>query len=223
MLKEHQKNDGDQVLDHRISGRQVEGEKTVVLATSSPGKVQEYREHLKGFSGKLLFLKDFAAIEDPEETEDTFKGNALLKARYYAKETHHAALADDSGLSIEALNGFPGVYSKRYAESFPSYPEAFFDLMGRLEGKDKSAHMVCAIAYVDLESGIEIVVEARAPGKLVFDPQKIAGFGVDPIFLPEGGTKTYAEDLVWKKAHSHRRQALDKMLDKLREMNILSC
>jgi XTP/dITP diphosphohydrolase len=183
-----------------------------VAATHNPGKARELHALLEGrfevvSAGQL-------GLPEPEEPETTFVGNALIKARAAAEASGLIALADDSGLSVAALDGQPGVHSARWAG-----PEKDFDLaMRKVEtrldeagGEDLSAWFTSALA-VAWPSGPAVVVEGRIDGMLTFPKRGAFGFGYDPIFVPEGFDKTFGEltaDI--KDGISHRARAFEKL------------
>ncbi len=193
-----------------MSYRQFQ-EKTILLGTQSSGKIREFETLLAPLGIEVTFLKD-TSIKDPEETGITFLENALLKAHYYAKAFNLPTLADDSGLCIEALDQKPGVYTKRFIEELGGGDIAFAKLEAMLKGQSKKASMHCvlAIAWPD---GYADSFEGICEGSLVFPPRHLpsgeSGFGVDPIFIPQGHDKTFSEDITHKQKVSHRKRALD--------------
>lgn len=186
-----------------------------VLASHNAGKIKEIADLVGPFS---IIVKGAGemGLEEPEETEKTFQGNALLKARAAAKASGAVALADDSGLEVTALGGAPGVYSARWAG-----PEKDFGLaMETVEKKlaasgstDRSARFVCVLALVHPD-GAELVFEGEVKGDLVWPPRGDQGFGYDPVFVARGETRTFAEmGMAEKKALSHRAAAFRKLTD----------
>ena len=175
----------------------------LIIATHNQNKVREISQMLPGWE---IAAEDSAA----EETETTFKGNALLKARALAPG-HPGAwiLADDSGLEVFALGGAPGVRSARYAGEDGNTPKNNALLLKNLEGvADRRACFTCAVALI-APDGTERTVEGRCPGTILTAPAGKGGFGYDPLFVPEGFTKTFAELLpAEKNAISHRGRAL---------------
>jgi XTP/dITP diphosphohydrolase len=181
-----------------------------VLATSNPNKVREIRVLLDGVDLEVVGLEQFPGIEAPEETGTTFEENAALKARYYAAATGLPAIAEDSGLEVDALDGQPGVASARFAGADSSYAEKFARLYAMLDqagGRDSAARFVCAVALAD---GDEIRFAARGTveGRIAAEPSGAHGFGYDPIFFypPEGRTLADVSDAT-KRAVSHRGAA----------------
>lgn len=184
----------------------------LVAATHNPGKVPEIMALLDGrfeivTAGQL-------GLPEPEETESTFVGNALLKARHAADSSGLVALADDSGLSIAALGGSPGVYSARWAGPGKDFAAAMRKVEERLEetgSDDRSAWFTSALA-VAWPNGPAVVVEGRIDGALSFPPRGDRGFGYDPIFVPEGHETTFGEmEPAAKDAMSHRARAFAKL------------
>lgn len=184
----------------------------LVVATHNPGKARELAQILDGrfdivSAGEL-------DLAEPEETEATFAGNALLKARAAADASGLIAMADDSGLSVAALDGAPGVYSARWAGPGRDFAEAMTKVEARLEevgADDFSAWFTSALA-VAWPQGPAVVVEGRIDGTLTFPPRGEKGFGYDPIFLPEGYDLTFGElEPALKDGISHRARAFAKL------------
>jgi len=184
----------------------------LVVATHNPGKARELAEILDGrfpltAAGEL-------GLPEPEETEATFQGNALLKARAAADASGLIALADDSGLSVKALDGAPGIYSARWAGPTKDFTVAMKKVEDRLEevgAKDFAAWFTSALA-VAWPGGPAVVVEGRVDGTLSFPPRGDNGFGYDPIFVPEGMTQTFGElAREAKDGMSHRARAFVKL------------
>jgi len=184
----------------------------LVLATHNPGKARELAQILDNrfeivTAGEL-------GLAEPEETEATFSGNALLKARAAAQASGLVALADDSGLSTAALDGAPGVYSARWAGPAKDFGLAMRHLEERIAatGRDEpEAWFTCALA-VAWPDGPAVVVEGRIDGTLTFPPRGEKGFGYDPVFVPESGKLTFGEmEPADKDAVSHRARAFAKL------------
>lgn len=184
----------------------------LVAATHNPGKVPEIAALLDG-RFKILTAGQLG-LPEPEETESTFVGNALLKARHAADLSGHVALADDSGMSVTALDGAPGVYSARWAGPTKDFAMAMDKVAERLEeigSQDRSAWFTSALA-VAWPNGPAVVVEGRVDGTLVFPGRGTRGFGYDPIFIPEGHDLTFGEmEPAAKDAMSHRARAFAKL------------
>lgn len=184
----------------------------IVAATHNPGKVPEIRALLGGHYE--VVTAGSLTIPEPEETETTFVGNALLKARHSADLSGEVALADDSGLSVAALDGAPGIYSARWAGPDKDFAFAMRKVEERLEeigSDDRRAWFTSALA-VAWPNGPAVVVEGRVDGLLTFPPRGDRGFGYDPIFIPEGHSQTFGElDPAVKDSLSHRARAFEKL------------
>ena len=185
----------------------------LVVATHNPGKARELAAILENRFD--LVTAGELGLPEPEETETTFVGNALLKARAAARGSGLIALADDSGLSVAALDGAPGVYSARWAGPDKDFALAMAKVEARLEAtglKDRAAWFTCALAVAWPDEGPALVVEGRLDGQLVFPGRGDRGFGYDPIFVPEGHDVTFGEmDPVVKDGISHRALAFAKL------------
>jgi XTP/dITP diphosphohydrolase len=184
----------------------------IVVATHNPGKVRELGLLLEGRFN--LVSAGELGLPEPEETEVSFVGNALLKARLAADASGLIALSDDSGLSVTALGGEPGIYSARWAGPGKDFYEAMAKVERRMDDSDdKSTHawFTCALA-VAWPHGPAFVVEGRVDGNLTFPPRGLNGFGFDPIFVPEGHQMTFGEmDPKAKDDMSHRMRAFDQL------------
>jgi len=184
----------------------------LVVATHNPGKVRELAEILEN-RFELVTAGDLG-LPEPDETETTFSGNALLKARAAAEASGLVALADDSGLSVTALEGAPGIYSARWAGPGRDFTVAMSKVEERLEeerARDFSAWFTSALA-VAWPGGPAVVVEGRVDGTLSFPPRGDRGFGYDPIFTPDGFDQTFGEmEPAAKDAMSHRARAFAKL------------
>src|SRR4051812_23274519 len=184
----------------------------LVVATHNPGKARELAEILE--NRFELVSAGQLGLAEPDETETTFVGNALLKARAAAEASGLVALADDSGLSVAALEGAPGIYSARWAGPGRDFAVAMKKVEERLEearAGDFSAWFTSALA-VAWPGGPAVVVEGRVDGTLSFPARGARGFGYDPIFIPNGGTATFGEmEPATKDAISHRALAFAKL------------
>jgi len=183
----------------------------VLLATRNAKKLDELRRILIGSPGiELVGLDDVPAYPEAPETGLTFAENALLKAREGVKYTGLPTVADDSGLSVDALNGMPGVFSARWSGKHGDDRANLELVLAQLSDVDDShrgAQFVCAAAFV-LPGGKEHLVHGAMPGRLIRAPRGEGGFGYDPIFIAEGQTKTNAElQPADKDAISHRGKA----------------
>jgi len=185
----------------------------LVVATHNPGKAKELAEILEG-RFELVAAGELS-LPEPDETETTFVGNALLKARAAAEASGLIAIADDSGLSVKALEGAPGIYSARWAGPTRDFGAAMRKVEERLDevgAEDFSAWFTSALAVAWPGGGPAVVVEAEVHGQLSFPPRGDKGFGYDPIFVPEGFTQTFGEmEPAQKDGMSHRARAFVKL------------
>jgi XTP/dITP diphosphohydrolase len=190
----------------------------VVLATHNRGKLEELRRILDGLPVELVDAGE-VGLPDVEETGDTFTENALLKARAGAAASGLPCLADDSGLVVDALGGEPGVRSARYAGCHGDDDANLRLVIERLEGiADRRARFVCAAALVTPD-GQERTAEGILEGVLVDVPRGAGGFGYDPIFVPDGETRTTAElPPEQKDAISHRGRAFRALRAEMAEV-----
>lgn len=184
----------------------------LVAATHNPGKARELAELLED-RFQIISASELGLAE-PDETETTFIGNAVIKARAAAAESGLIAISDDSGLCVEALDGAPGVHSARWAGPNRDFGRAIDLVERRLaesERDDRAAWFICALA-VAWPAGPVVAVEGRVDGALVFPPRGTRGFGYDPIFTPQGGAETFGEmDPAAKAEISHRARAIAAM------------
>jgi len=189
-------------------------EDVLVIATHNAGKLREIGALFADYPLSVLGAGDLGLAE-PDETEASFRGNALLKARAAASASGKAALADDSGLCVNALDGAPGIYSARWAgpnRDFGLAMAAVETALMRSESTDRGARFVCALALA-WPDGSEVVVEGQVTGTLVFPPRGNRGFGYDPIFQPDGHDMSFAEmDPHAKHAMSHRADAFRQLI-----------
>lgn len=195
----------------------------LVLATRNAGKREELHRILlaAGLDINLVGLELFPDVPDVPETESSFAGNALLKARAIARATGLPAVADDSGLCVDALNGMPGILSARWSGRHGDDAANLDLLLGQLADvpdRRRTAAFVCAAAVV-LPDGTERVVEGSMEGTLVRQRRGTGGFGYDPIFVPLGGSLTTAELTAEEKdAISHRGQAMRALVPVLADL-----
>lgn len=182
-----------------------------VMATRNAHKVDEVARILAGAGAKIELLPLPADAPDVAETGATFAANALLKARSAAQHTGLPAIADDSGLCVDALNGMPGIHSARWCGRHGDDAANLALLLGQLAetpASRRSAQFVCAAVVVDPDAGTEHIVEGMLEGLLVDEPRGEGGFGYDPIFVPLGEQRTTAQMSAEEKdAISHRGQA----------------
>lgn len=192
----------------------------VVLATGNPGKVREIQRIL-GDLGVTVVPQSELGVSDAEETGTSFVENALIKARHASRMTGLPAIADDSGLVVDALDGRPGVYSARYSGADATDESNIDKLLRELQGvpdEQRTAAFHCCAVFVSADDATSLVAEGRWPGRILEQRRGTGGFGYDPVFFdPECG-RTAAElgpDL--KNALSHRGKALTALADMLRQ------
>jgi XTP/dITP diphosphohydrolase len=187
--------------------------KKLVVATGNPGKLKEMQAYLAALDWELTLKPEELDIE---ETGDTFAANACLKASYVAKATQNWAIADDSGLQIEALNGAPGVYSARYA---PTDEERIARVLRELGNtQNREAAFVCSLAVSSPDGQIVYQSEGICPGEIIYQPRGQGGFGYDPIFYVPQKQLTFAEmSATEKKSISHRGKALASLLQMMNQ------
>lgn len=198
----------------------------IVLATRNAKKVPEMRAILAetGVEAQVLSLDTFSDVPEVPETEPSFIGNALLKARAIADHTGLPAVADDSGLSVDELRGMPGVLSARWAGRFGAGDQdranvdLVLDQLADTPAERRGAEFVCAAVLV-MPDGTEAVAEGVLRGRLARERRGVNGFGYDPVFLPEGESRTAAElSPEEKNAISHRGIAFRKLAKELAGM-----
>jgi len=187
---------------------------SIVLASHNPGKVREIQELLEPFGLNVCSASQLH-LEEPEETEPTFEGNALIKARAAAKASGLPSIADDSGFCVDALGGDPGIYSARWAGPDKNFLTAMQKVWAKMNERDvqqSCARFVCVLAVCD-QRGNEHVFRGEALGNVVWPPRGNNGFGYDPMFIPQGGQLTYGEmDPQVKHAQSHRAKAFSLLI-----------
>lgn len=184
------------------------GGRTLLVATTNPGKLREIAGILEGVPVRLLTLADVPPVEEPEETGETFAENARLKALYYSKATGLPTVADDSGLEIDALDNAPGVHSARwYGTDYDFKFRKIHELL-RARGLDTSpARFVCRVAVAH-DGGIAFEAEGIVRGRIAEAPRGTNGFGYDPLFYyPPFGCTLAELDSERKASVSHRGQA----------------
>ena len=184
----------------------------LVIASHNEGKVAEINELLAPHGVDVLSAGELA-LKEPDETGASFTANALLKARAAAQASGVVALADDSGLTVPALDGAPGIMSARWAGPERDFMAAMARLEREMAGRsDRRAAFVCLLALVE-PGGLERCFEGRVEGSLSFPPRGARGFGYDPVFVPVGRTETFGEmDPADKNAMSHRARAFAKLI-----------
>jgi len=184
----------------------------LVIASHNAGKVREIGALLEPFSVDVVSA-DALGLDEPEETGETFIDNALLKAHAAAKASGLPALADDSGLSVWALSGAPGIYSARWAGPNKDFNVAMNKVEELMRGvEDRTAAFICALALA-WPDGHADVFEGSVSGEITWPPRGDKGFGYDPIFVAEGETQTFAEIAPARKhAMSHRADAFNQLV-----------
>lgn len=205
-------------MHRRITGK-------LVIATHNPGKLAELRELLAPYGVEAVSAGDLG-LGEPEETGDTFKANARIKAQAAAAAAQLPAFADDSGLAVDALDGAPGIYSARWAGEGKDFLAAMTQIERLLQERGaktpelRTAHFVSALCVAWPDGHLE-EVEGRADGTLVWPPRGTAGFGYDPVFLPDGHGRTFGEMTSIEKhglpplglGLSHRARAFMKLAE----------
>ena len=187
-----------------------------VLATHNPGKLREMSQILAKFQIEVVMPADLGVDVDVEETGVTFAENAMLKAEAICAATGLPAIADDSGLCVDALNGAPGVYSARYGGEGLDDPGRYRLLLNNLRGAaTRAAHFESAIACA-FPNGDRLTAEGCCDGAIAFAPMGEGGFGYDPVFLVPDKRKTFAQMTAEEKSEiSHRGRAMEKFVEKL--------
>lgn len=184
--------------------------KKIVVATNNPGKLKEIKDIIKNY--ELVSLKDINCEIEVEEDQETFEGNSKKKAKEISEIINMPCIADDTGLCIEALNGWPGVHTARFLGETATPEqrnEAILEKMKDLKGEERKAKVVSVITYC--EKGQFIVAKGEIEGKIAKEPKGKNGYGFDPIFELENG-KTYAElSEEEKNKISHRKRALENL------------
>ena len=187
---------------------------TLVIATGNPGKTAEIRDMLKGFPIDIKNLDDFGPIPPVVEDGDTFDENAYKKASFVSKILGYPALADDSGLVVDALDGAPGVYSARYAGENASDQQRYTKLLDEMKGHtNRQAAFECVISLA-VPTGAALTYEGRCEGLIAEEPSGDGGFGYDPVFYYPPLKKTFGELSRKEKSRiSHRGKALGQLKD----------
>ena len=188
----------------------------IVLATTNKGKTREIKELLKDFPIDIKNLDDFGPIPEVIEDGKTFDDNAYKKASFTAKVLGHPAMADDSGLCVEALDGAPGVYSARYAGENASDEDNVNKMLADLEGKEnRNAAFQCVIS-IAVPTGAALTYEGECKGIITKEPVGNNGFGYDPLFFYPELNKTFAQLTIEEKGQvSHRGKALKEITNEM--------
>lgn len=188
--------------------------KILVVATGNPGKLKEMQAYLEGLDVELTLKPDELEIE---ETGETFLANACLKASEVAKATGQWAIADDSGLAVDALNGAPGVYSARYEKTDADRIARLLRELG--DNTNREAQFVCVVAIARPDGEIALQIEEICRGEIVDAPRGSGGFGYDPIFYVPEAQLTFAEMTPeMKRSLSHRGKAFQALIPQLKEV-----
>lgn len=193
----------------------------IVAATRNPRKLRELRRLLDGLDIGVVPLDSFEGLTGVEETGSTFERNAALKALGYAAQTGLPCMADDSGLEVRALNGAPGVFSSRYAGPGADDGALCRKLLSELQNVPEGERDACFRCFIALASGEKIILTSpgEAKGRVIRQMRGKHGFGYDPVFVPEGFEKTFAQmEPEEKDALSHRAKALSEFKAKLEEL-----
>jgi XTP/dITP diphosphohydrolase len=193
--------------------------KTIVLASRNRDKIKELRDTLSNLGVELKSTYDFPSLKEVIEDQPSLEGNALKKARYVYEKTKLPALADDTGLEVDALNGRPGIYSARYAGETATYQDNVDKLLQEMEGltsKARGAQFRTVVAFVTPEG--THTFEGICRGQILTEERGEGGFGYDPIFCPDGYKETFAElDASQKNEISHRAIAINKFYEWLKK------
>ncbi len=187
---------------------------SLLLGTRNAGKVREIEFIIGDVPWQIRSLREFENVGVGAETADTYAENAIAKAQFYARATGLCALADDSGLEVEALGGAPGVFSARYAGDGASDADRRVLLLSQLADvpqEHRAARFVCVVAIAIPNGNVLNLSEGTCNGRITFEPRGEGGFGYDPLFVPDGCEQTFAElaDSI-KNRISHRARALLK-------------
>jgi XTP/dITP diphosphohydrolase len=198
----------------------------IVLATRNKKKIEEIKRIMTGLRVVILSLDDYPDCPEVEEDRDTFEGNAIKKATEICRCSSKPALADDSGLEVGALNNAPGVYSARYAGGtgndidIQNYEKLLFELKN-VPDERRGARFVCCMALAFPDGTVKTFL-GSVEGRIGWRPQGKTGFGYDPIFIPTGEKKTFAEMSGEEKDRlSHRGKALEKLVEYMRFLDNL--
>lgn len=199
----------------------LNAETSLLLGTRNPGKIYEIKLIIGDLPLEFSSLNDFPDVAVAVEDAETYALNAIKKAQFYARETGVPALADDSGLEVEALGGAPGVISHRYAGDNANDADRRKFLLSKLaetESDNRRARFVCAIAIATVAGEVINLSEGICEGTITFEPRGESGFGYDPVFVPDGYDQTFGElsDEI-KNRISHRARALLKVRDFLNQ------
>jgi XTP/dITP diphosphohydrolase len=207
------------LTNKRLYLQTMPGKLSLVFATNNQHKLKEIKSMIPD-SISILSLKDIGCLDELPETSATLRGNALQKAKYVFDKYGMNCFADDTGLEIESLNGRPGVYSARYAGLNSSYDDNVSKVLNEMKGiENRKAKFKTVIAL--LTDRVEKCFEGIVEGEISINKRGDKGFGYDPVFLPAGSDKTFAEMTEAEKNKiSHRARALDKLISFFEEVNV---
>ena len=184
----------------------------ILIATGNKGKLYEFQKYFADYDIECVSLDNYQVVE-PEENGNSFLENAQIKAKYYCQATSLPALADDSGLCVDQLDGMPGIYSARWAGQKKDFSIAidkiYHELLARqVDLNQVTGYFYCALSLI-YPSGEIVNFSGKTQGRIIFPARGENGFGYDPIFIPNGYDKTFAElDFGVKQSLSHRGKAL---------------
>ena len=191
----------------------------LIIASKNEGKIKEYKEILEPFGYDVISQKEAGIDIEIPETGTSYRENALLKAEGIYKLTKTAVLSDDSGLSIDFLNGGPGLYSARFKSELSQKEKNQYILNEMKDTDNRKAKFVCSICFI-FENGEQIEVQGICPGKISRKIEGERGFGYDPIFIPDGYDKTFSDiGQEEKNKISHRALAIKELIEKLKSKN----
>ena len=194
----------------------------IIAATGNAGKIKEIKKIFSDVNLEILSMGEIGIDIEIEENGTTFAENALIKARTISKMTNEIALADDSGLCVEAMGGAPGIYSARYAGADATDQQRIEKLLEEIEGEEnRKAKFVSVIAMV-FPDGKELTADGEVHGQIAQKVFGEGGFGYDPVFISDELGKTFGEATPEEKnSISHRARALNRMYDKIKENGLL--
>lgn len=194
----------------------------LLIATNNPHKVHEYELLFKGYDVKIHTPKELGISVNPDENGTTYEANSLIKAKALAECTTMATIADDSGLGVEALDGFPGIRSARFASSLGGNEKANLELIKKLEPfKNKTSYFTCVITLLNIDTEIH-QFKGICKGKILEKPYGEGGFGYDPIFYSDEAKLPFglaSEEI--KNKYSHRALAVQKLISYLKDKNLI--
>jgi XTP/dITP diphosphohydrolase len=196
--------------------------KQLLIATGNKGKLKEFQEYFKEYNIECISTEGFD-LDEPIENGKTFEENAIIKSKYYSEKTGLPALADDSGLCVKELDDDPGVYSARWAGKDKNFKQAIKKIENKLIARNIDLDKVTGFFYcalsIALPTGRNEVFSGQVNGKISFPARGDNGFGYDPIFIPKGKDKVFAEmEMQEKKELSHRSNALKELLPELKRI-----